>query len=79
MPLSLTIPKEIKKKAVHTKQINFEGKEVTDEANECYFCGKAVDAIYAGISKASFGHVVCFHCTAKLVQIVSYAGTRSTT
>jgi len=77
--MQIPVEKDAKKKAVHTKQTDFEGKEVADESNECYFCGEAVDVTYANISKASFGHVVCPSCTAKLVQIVSYAGTRSTT
>ena len=77
--VQIPVEPEVKKKAVHTKQLSFEGKEVIEETNECYFCGEAVDVHYANISKASFGHVVCPSCTAKLVQIVSYAGTRSTT
>ena len=77
--MKVQIPVEHKKKAVHTKQLSFEGKEVIEETNECYFCGEAVDVHYAIISKAGFGKVVCPGCTAKLVQIVSYAGTRSTT
>jgi hypothetical protein len=68
--------KEAKKKAVHTRQINLEGKEVTEEANGCYFCGKTVDTYYASITKAGFGHIVCASCTAKIVRIISCAGTR---
>ena len=74
--MKVQIPVEHKKKAVHTKQLSLEGKEVTEETNECYFCGDAVDVHYAAISKARLGCVVCPSCTAKVVQVIAYAGTR---
>ena len=74
--VQIPVEKEAKKKAVHTKQIDFEGKEATVETNECYFCGEAVDFHYASISKARLGCVVCPSCTAKVVQVIACAGTR---
>ena len=74
--VQIPVEPEAKKKAVHTKQLSFEGKEVVDESNECYFCGEAVDVHYAAISKARLGCVVCPSCTAKVVQVIAYAGTR---
>jgi hypothetical protein len=74
--MQIPVEKDAKKKAVHTKQMDFTGKEVADESNECYFCGEAVDVTYATISKARLGCVVCPSCTAKVIQVIAYAGTR---
>ena len=77
--VQIPVEKEAKKKAVHMKQLSFEGKEVIEETNECYFCGEAVDAHGATITKQLLGHVVCAECSVKVIAVVSYAGTRSTT
>lgn len=74
--MQIPVEPEAKKKAVKPKQIDLTGKEVTVETNECYFCGEAVDVHAATISKIRLGCVVCPSCTAKVVQVIAYAGTR---
>lgn len=77
--VQIPVEPEAKKKAVHTKQLSFEGKEVVEETNECYFCGEAVDVHLATISKESFGRIICPNCLVKVINVVSYAGTRNLT
>jgi hypothetical protein len=76
--MRVSVEQEAKKKAVKTKQLSLDGKEVAEETNECFFCGKTVDFADVALIKAILGHVVCAKCSAKIVAVISYAGTRYT-
>lgn len=74
MPITIQTEPEAKKKAVKTKQINFEGNVVEEKKYRCYFCGGDVDEEFAELSRENLGEVVCEACTLKLVRLVFRIG-----
>jgi len=75
--VQIPVEKEAKKKAVHTKQLDFQGQPVEVKSNNCVFCEEEVDKTFAEVCKSAFGEVICVNCIAKMVKIIAYAGARS--
>jgi len=74
---SVAVEKEAVDKAVKTRQIGLDGKEVEEKDNKCYFCGGEVDAVLAEIRKKVLGHVICNDCVVKIIEVISFAGART--
>ena len=74
--MQIPVEPEAKKRAVKTKQIDFEGKPVEVKSNECVFCSAEVDEAFASLARTAYGAVVCQSCLIKMVKIVCFAGTR---
>jgi hypothetical protein len=74
--MQIPVEKEAKKKAVKTKQIDFEGKPVKEKSDDCVFCSAEVDEAFANLARAAFGDVVCQSCLIKMMRIICFAGTR---
>jgi len=74
--MQIPVEKEAKKKAVKTKQLDFEGKPVKEKSDDCVFCSAEVDEAFASLARTAYGAVVCQSCLIKMMKIVCFAGTR---
>lgn len=79
--MEVSIPPELKKKAVKTHTLeNMEKGQEEYPPYSCYFSLEhKITEEQAKLTEIMFGHYVCSACLCKMVEIVSYAGTRNTT